>query len=92
MRGILVFAWFWDYQISNRDNKNVSEIGKTSALTYKKLADRDRVPLSCNDDFYDDVSGDQESALPGEGYPLGSIFVHPGCTFYGFHDYNYQGM
>ena len=48
--------------------------------------------LSCTGDVYDDVSGDQESALPGEGYPLGSIFVHPGCTFYGFHDYNYQGM
>ena len=55
MRGILVFAWFWDYQISNQDNKNVSEIGKTSALTYKKLADCDRVPLSnVPGEVYDD--------------------------------------
>jgi len=47
--------------------------------------------LSCNGDYNDAVSGHQASADPGTGYLIGSIFVHPGCTFYGFHDYNYQG-
>merc|ERR1719495_2116377 len=47
--------------------------------------------LSCNGDVWDIVSGYQASAGPGQGYPIGSVFVHPGCTFYGFHDINYQG-
>jgi len=47
--------------------------------------------LSCNGDYYDAVTGHQVTADPGTGYPIGSIFVHPGCTFYGFHDNNYQG-
>merc|ERR1712212_1164201 len=47
--------------------------------------------LSCNGNIMDRVSGFQHSADPGKGTPFGSIFVHPGCTFYGFHDYNYQG-
>jgi len=47
--------------------------------------------LSCNGYAYDFVSGLQLSANPGYGTAIGSIFVHPGCTFYGFNDYNYQG-
>jgi len=47
--------------------------------------------LSCTGDAYDIDSGHQASAHPGKGYSIGSIFVHPGCTFYGFHDYDYQG-
>jgi len=47
--------------------------------------------LSCTGDAFDGVSGSQYSAPNGQGYPVGSIFVHPGCNFYGFHDYNYQG-
>ena len=48
--------------------------------------------LSCNGDGGDVVSGTQASAPPGYGWGIGSIFVHPGCTFYGFHDINYQGV
>merc|ERR1711942_214566 len=47
--------------------------------------------LSCTGDYHDQVNGEQHSATPGRGWPIGSIFVHPGCTFYGFHDYDYQG-
>merc|ERR1711970_1597271 len=47
--------------------------------------------LSCNGAAKDFVSGFQHSSDPGKGRPIGSIFVHPGCTFYGFHDWNYQG-
>ena len=48
--------------------------------------------LSCTGGYYDRESGYQDSVSPGYGTLIGSIFVHPGCTFYGFHDYNYQGM
>jgi|ERR1712179_29760 len=47
--------------------------------------------LSCNGYAHDYVSGYQHSENPGYGIKFGSIFVHPGCTFYGFNDYNYQG-
>merc|ERR1711942_432287 len=46
--------------------------------------------LSCTGNYHDYVNG-QYSTTPGHGYTIGSIFVHPGCTFYGFHDYDYQG-
>jgi len=47
--------------------------------------------LSCNGPLYDGVNEQQVSAPPGQRYPVGSIFVHPGCTFYGFHDKNFEG-
>jgi len=47
--------------------------------------------LSCNGAYQEFFSGFQYSSDPGKGTMIGSIFVHPGCIFYGFHDYNYQG-
>merc|ERR1711942_507920 len=32
--------------------------------------------LSCTGDYHDIVNGDQYSATPGSGWPIGSIFVH----------------
>merc|ERR1719348_564550 len=47
--------------------------------------------LSCNGYVYDPLNGDQATASSGRCYGIGSLFVHAGCTFYGFHDNNYQG-
>jgi len=47
--------------------------------------------LSCTGDIADVTSGTQWTTEPGHCFPIGSIFVHPGCTFYGFHEVNYQG-
>merc|ERR1719153_997744 len=54
-------------------------------------AGNDIPALSCNGGPYDGVSGYQWSGNTRRGYMIGSIFVHPGCTFYGFNDYDYQG-
>ena len=46
MPGFTVFAQFRVNQISDWDKKYVSEVGKISSLTYEKLADHDRIPLT----------------------------------------------
>jgi len=48
--------------------------------------------LSCNGNYYEPVNGYQVSADPGTCFPIGSLFVHAGCTLYGFCDYNYEGQ
>eukprot|EP00092_Neocalanus_flemingeri_P091728 GFUD01116366.1.p1 GENE.GFUD01116366.1~~GFUD01116366.1.p1 ORF type:complete len:307 (+),score=28.06 GFUD01116366.1:132-1052(+) len=47
--------------------------------------------LSCNGDYHDRVSGYNDSAPEGEGWLMGTLYVHAGCIFYGFSDYNYEG-
>merc|ERR1711915_142792 len=47
--------------------------------------------LSCNGDQFDLMSGYRASAPDGQGYPLGTLYVHAGCSFYGFKGHNYQG-
>merc|ERR1711872_263322 len=47
--------------------------------------------LSCNGPFWERTNGYQVSSSPGRCFGVGTIFVHAGCTMYGFHDYNYQG-
>ena len=48
MPGFAVFAQFRGKETSDWDKKYVSELGKISSLTYKKLADHDRIPLKFN--------------------------------------------
>jgi len=47
--------------------------------------------MSCNGISLDRVNEYQASAAPGRGYGIGSLFVHAGCTFYGFCEHEYQG-
>ena len=47
--------------------------------------------LSCNGAFYDKISGRRDSAPEGRGFPIGALYVHAGCSYYGFKGYNYQG-
>ena len=46
MPGFSVFASFRGKETSDLDTKYVFELGKMSSLTYEKLADHDRIPLS----------------------------------------------
>ena len=45
MPGVTVFAQFRGKETLDWDEKYVSELVKISSLTYKKLADHDRIPL-----------------------------------------------
>ena len=47
--------------------------------------------LACNGGSYDRKDGYSYSAPEGMGIGMGTLFVHHGCTFYVFEDYNYQG-
>jgi len=47
--------------------------------------------LSCNGYKYDFLNGGQNTGSTGRCFAVGSLFVHAGCTFYGFHDINYHG-
>jgi len=47
--------------------------------------------LSCNGKSFDGISGYRQDAPDGQGIPMGSLYVHAGCSFYGFKGHNYQG-
>jgi len=47
--------------------------------------------LSCNGNVYDELSGVRLAGTEGLGYPIGSLYVHAGCSFYGFEKIDYQG-
>merc|ERR1712142_9761 len=47
--------------------------------------------LSCNDGYFERENGFQYSSPEGYGTPMGTIFVHAGCTLYGFCDREYEG-
>jgi len=61
-----------------------------AARTYKESG-HDIPALSCNGNHWDAINGYSISAEDGQCYGVGSLFVHAGCTYYGFCDYNYQG-
>merc|ERR1719348_1143381 len=62
-------------------------------IAARKYADdgHDIPALSCNGDMYEPLNGYQVTAESGYCFGIGSLFVHAGCTFYGFHDINFQG-
>lgn len=47
--------------------------------------------LSCTGNAFEYLDGVGISAPSGTGLAIGSIYVHPGCTFYGYKGYNFQG-
>jgi len=47
--------------------------------------------LSCNGDFWDTQNGAMISPEPGYCTAIGTLFVHAGCTFHAFKEYNFQG-
>merc|ERR1739838_16564 len=47
--------------------------------------------LACNGDSYDRADGYSASADPGTRWSIGSLMVNPGCTWYLFEHYNYEG-
>merc|ERR1711872_178161 len=64
---------------------------KFIGIRYYKDYGHDIPALSCNGHYYDMLNGYQYSASPGACFPIGSLFVHAGCTFYAFCDNNYEG-
>lgn len=48
--------------------------------------------LSCNGRFVDCQNGEMYSSEPGKCSPIGTLFVHAGCTFHAFKEYNFQGL
>merc|ERR1711872_223864 len=55
-------------------------------------AGHDIPALSCNGGFLESLNGYQGTAESGYCFGIGSLFVHAGCTFYGFHPVNFQGQ
>jgi len=47
--------------------------------------------LACTGYHFDMEDGYKHSATPGNFYPFGSLMVNPGCTWYLFEGYNYEG-
>merc|ERR550519_561586 len=75
-------------------NKNILPIvdGENfiGARVYKGVGNKNP-SLSCTGDSSEYLDGYRRSAPFGTGFAIGSIYVHPGCTFYGYNDYNFQG-
>merc|ERR1719268_292364 len=47
--------------------------------------------LSCTGYAHDMISGERASETGSKCFPVGSLFIQSGCTFYGFYDYDYTG-
>jgi len=77
----------WDELPRVRDKKFIGARDYASA-------GHDIPALSCNGGFIEPLNGYQVTgdAQSGSCFAVGSLFVHAGCTFYGFHDYNFEGQ
>ena len=47
--------------------------------------------LACNEDMVPTKDGYRHSSPPGSNIVMGSLMVLPGCTWYLFEDYDYEG-
>merc|ERR1712002_1076268 len=60
------------------------------ARVYKGLGN-EKPSSSCTGGAVDYFDGARIYASYGQGIPIGSIYVHPGCTFYGYKANNFEG-
>jgi len=47
--------------------------------------------LSCNGRGFDNIAGTQSDPIGDLATPMGSLYVHAGCTFYGYELHHYEG-